>query len=183
MTPGGRWMAAAGAAAGLWAALALGPGEAEAIANFHKVNQHIYRGAQPTAEGFQSLAAMGVRTVVDLRTGQSRSDAEAREVKSAGMRYVSVPLRDLSAPTDEQVARVLAVLDDASAWPVMVHCRRGADRTGTVIACYRVAHDGWTNQKALEEAREHGMSWIERGMRSYILRYRPAGTPPVPASR
>jgi protein tyrosine/serine phosphatase len=52
-----------------------------------------------------------------------------------------------------------------------VHCLRGADRTGTVIACYRIAHDQWPNQKALDEALTFGMSWTERGMRNYVLHY------------
>jgi protein tyrosine/serine phosphatase len=57
--------------------------------------------------------------------------------------------------------------------PVFVHCRRGKDRTGTVIACYRIQHDGWTNIHALEEAKSHGMSFAERSMRAYILHFKP----------
>ena len=64
-------------------------------------------------------------------------------------------------------------IDDASAGPVFVHCRRGADRTGTVVACYRIAHDGWDNQKALQEAKGFGMSWTEVAMHHYVMRYQP----------
>jgi protein-tyrosine phosphatase len=75
---------------------------------------------------------------------------------------------------------LLGLLNDAAAGPVFVHCRRGADRTGTVLACYRIAHDGWDNSKALSEARSLGMSWIERAMQSYVLHYAAAPAPAKP---
>ena len=77
---------------------------------------------------------------------------------------------------------MLNLVDD-SAGPIFVHCRRGADRTGTVIACYRITHDGWTNQRALKEATSYGMSWLEFGMQRYVLAFHAAGAanaPPAP---
>jgi uncharacterized protein (TIGR01244 family) len=143
---------------------------APSIANFHQVDSNICRGGQPKAAEFQTLARMGIRTVLDLRE-ETHAPGEEKLVESAGMRYISLPMSRWEAPTDEQIARALAIIEDAANSPVFVHCRRGADRTGTVIACYRVSHDGWQNQRALDEARTFGMSWIERGMRSYVLRY------------
>jgi protein tyrosine/serine phosphatase len=66
---------------------------------------------------------------------------------------------------------MLALLNDSSEWPIFVHCRRGADRTGTAIACYRIAHDHWSNQQALAEAKTLGMSSLEIGMQRYILHF------------
>jgi len=145
--------------------------DAPGIANFHQVDAHVYRGAQPTAEGFHSLAKLGVKTIVDLREAGSRSQAEKKLVEAQGMRYVSVPMDGWRSPQPGQVDRVLAVMNDSAAWPVFVHCRRGQDRTGTVVACYRIAHDRWPNQKALDEARSHGMGWYRYPMKSYILSY------------
>ena len=146
------------------------------VHNFHEVDPHVYRGAQPTAEGLRSLAKLGIKTIIDLREGGTHSEAEKRAVEALGMRYVSVPMRGFSAPSNDQIARVLAILESSgsSDWPVFVHCRRGADRTGTAIACYRIDHDHWPGQKALSEARLHGMSWIERAMQEYILKFKPA---------
>ena len=93
------------------------------------------------------------------------------------MRYISLPLSGIEPPSDRQIAHALAIIEDAGNGPVFVHCRRGADRTGTVIACYRISHDGWQNRQALDEARGFGMSWIERGMRSFVLHYRPPAAP------
>jgi tyrosine-protein phosphatase SIW14 len=143
------------------------------VANFHQVNDHVYRGAQPTDLGFQSLAHLGVKTVIDLREGGPRSDDERKLVERAGMRYVSIPLLGMSAPSPEKVSQVLALFNDASAGPVFVHCRRGADRTGTMVACYRISHDGWNSQKALQEAKDDGMSWTEIAMQHYVKRFQP----------
>ena len=142
-----------------------------AIPNFHQVDEHLFRGAQPAASEFQRLARMGIKTVLDLRE-EGHSVSEQKLVEAAGMRYISLPMSGVLPPSGQQISRALAVLKDSANGPIFVHCRRGADRTGTVIACYRIAHDGWRNRQALEEARTFGMSWLERGMRSYVLHYR-----------
>ena len=142
------------------------------VPNFHRVNDRVYRGGQPAGKGWNSLAKLGVRTVVDLRReNEHSSEAERRAVEAAGMRYVNVPMNGIVAPRDEQIARILALFESSSAGPVFVHCRRGADRTGTVIACYRIVHDHWQNQKALKEAKAYRMSWVEFGMKHYIRNF------------
>ena len=149
------------------------------IQNFQQVNEHIYRGAQPTYEGFKELAKMGVKTVVDLRNRMEQSRKEKEMVESLGMRFIGVPMT-MRAPTDDQIKRVLYQLDLSSGWPVFVHCQGGRDRTGTVIACYRIAHDGWNCDKALDEARRYGMRPSDRGMRRYIRHYK--GSTPAHSS-
>ena len=157
------------------------------VPNFNKVNDGIYRGGQPSDEGFRNLAKMGVKTVVDLRRPNEHSTAdEERLVKSLGMRYVNVPMNGMAAPTEQQVSKVLGILNASEGGPVFVHCRRGADRTGTVLACYRMGHDSWENRKAFKEAKSLGMSWVEIAMKRYILGYRApasvAASAAVPAS-
>jgi tyrosine-protein phosphatase SIW14 len=146
--------------------------KAPGVPNFHQVDDHVFRGGQPSAHGFKSLALIGVKTVIDLRSGTEQRHAEESAVQTDGMHYIHVPLNGFTAPTDQQIATVLSLLDDSSGWPVFIHCRRGADRTGTVIACYRVAHDHWANEKALTEARLYRMSPLEQEMREYILHFK-----------
>jgi tyrosine-protein phosphatase SIW14 len=150
----------------------IGAGELPPIRNIHQVNDHIYRGAQPTPEGFKALQKMGIKTVIDLRDSRVLAQDEKRLVESLGMQYVSVPMR-MHAPTDEEIARVLAVLNQNGAGPIFIHCLGGRDRTGTAIACYRIEHDGWDNRKAFDEAIANGLGAVDLGMRQYILRYRP----------
>jgi tyrosine-protein phosphatase SIW14 len=143
------------------------------VGNFHQINDHLYRGAQPTPEGFRQLAALGVRTIIDLRETGSRAEAEKRIVEADGMRYINIPFAGLGAPSDRQVSKVLSIFNDSAVGPVFVHCRRGADRTGTVVACYRVSNDHWKNDAALAEAKQDGMAWFEKAMQRYVLRYHP----------
>jgi tyrosine-protein phosphatase SIW14 len=168
-----RRFAALFATSALVAATAAAGPLVEGVGNFQKVNDHIYRGAQPTDDGFANLKKLGIATVVDLREPGDRSALEQKVVTAAGMRYVSVPMYGMSTPSNESVQKVLAMLEDTSGGPVFVHCKRGADRTGAVIACYRVEHDLWKNQQALAEAKSLGMSWFEKAIQSYVLKYQP----------
>jgi tyrosine-protein phosphatase SIW14 len=144
--------------------------QVSSIPNFHQVNDHIYRGGQPANEAWAGLAKIGVKTVIDLRReNEHGTREEARAVEAAGMHYVNVPMNGVVSPSDAQVIKVLGLFD---AGPVFVHCRRGADRTGTVVACYRMRHDGWNNQKAFKEAKSLGMSWTQFGLKQYIMAYR-----------
>ncbi len=160
---------------GAWIfALPLGAADIEApgVPNFHQVNEHLYRGGQPADAGWSNLAKLGVKTVIDLRLASEHSiNREARAVERAGMVYVSQPMARLQAPTHEEIRKILSLLDSSAQWPVFIHCRRGADRTGTVIACYRIAHYQWANEEALREARTYGLSPLEVGMRHFIQNF------------
>src|SRR5262249_19520683 len=160
-------IAAAAILCGLTSYSAFAADAAAGIGNFHQVNDHIYRGAQPSYEGFQSLAKLGVKTVIDLRESGSRAEVERKQVESLGMHYINIPVKGMSAPSAADVAKALAFFEESTSGPVFIHCRRGADRTGTVVACYRISHDGWQNGRALAEAKTFGMSWTEISMHHF----------------
>jgi protein tyrosine phosphatase (PTP) superfamily phosphohydrolase (DUF442 family) len=146
---------------------------APGIKNFHQVNEYVYRGAQPTGEGFQYLAKIGVKTVIDLREADGRSQAEQGVVTGAGMKYVNVPMTGLTPPTEAEIARILGILEDDSAGAVFVHCKQGADRTGAVIAAYRIDHDHWDSTRALSEAKSEGMGFFQSPRESFIRAFQP----------
>jgi tyrosine-protein phosphatase SIW14 len=160
----------------VWAA---DPTSVPGIQNFHQVNQHVYRGAQPSAAGIKYLATLGVKVVLDLRESGDRSIAEERMVSSAGMKYVNVPMSGLTAPTREQIAQTLALLENETAGPVFVHCKRGADRTGAVIAAYRIDHDSWDNARALNEAVSDHMSPMQFSRKQFIRTFQGKPAPAV----
>lgn len=143
------------------------------IRNFDRVNDHIYRSGELSTVGLQELGAMGIKRVIDLREKGAATAFEKEALEKLGIKYTNIPFAALSAPTDGQVQSVLKLLTNNDPSPILLHCRRGKDRTGTVIACYRIQHDGWDNRRALAEAKEHGMSSMERGMRAYILHFTP----------
>ena len=163
----------------VWPAFAAMP----AIPNFHQVNDHVYRGGQPEPEAWPVLSKMGVKTVIDLRREDEHSTtAEAQAVAAAGMKYINVPMKGVVAPTDEQMARILLALDSQE--PVFVHCKRGADRTGAVIACYRIRHDGWKREQAMKEAKAAGMGFGQFGLKHYVMSFQPTrvAAAPLPTS-
>lgn len=123
---------------------------------------------------------MGVKIDIDLRTKKEGTEIEKKAAEQLGIKYVNIPLPELSAPGKEDIQRVLKLLLSNNSGTIFVHCRRGKDRTGTIIACYRIQHDGWDNRRALAEAKQHGMSFAERGMRAYILRFTPLTLPELP---
>jgi protein tyrosine/serine phosphatase len=150
------------------------PNPPAGIENFHQVNDHVYRGAQPGPEGWNGLAKMGITTIIDLRREDEHDiQEERRVVEAAGMHYVSVPMNGVVAPSPEKVTMILEMLEDGSAGKVFVHCKRGADRTGAVIACYRISHDHWANKRALHEAESYGMSRLQFGIKHYVKTYVP----------
>jgi protein tyrosine phosphatase (PTP) superfamily phosphohydrolase (DUF442 family) len=113
--------------------------EPRGVPNFDHVAANLYRGGQPTAEGFNSLHEMGVGMVINFRDDPKEIADEKREVESLGIKYVGLPW---SARHDPLSAQIVDFLDLVRANPntkIFVHCRRGADRTGTMIASYRVA--------------------------------------------
>jgi protein-tyrosine phosphatase len=143
------------------------------VKNFHQVDEHVFRGAQPTEEGLRDLAKNGIKVIIDLREGGSRSAAEERVVTAAGMHYVNVPMSGLTPPTEVEIAKVLQFLEDSSTAPAFVHCMRGADRTGAVIAAYRIEHDHWENARALKEAISDGMAFFQYPRQNYIRNFHP----------
>jgi len=141
------------------------------LPNFHKVNQGLYRGAQPKKEGLKRLAQLGIKTILNLRDDDAMAQREGTEAHAAGLQYFNLPLSRTGRPADNQVERALAILNSAKNQPVFVHCRLGADRTGTIIAVYRIGHDGWTSERAKAEANRYGMHFWETGMKDYIHDY------------
>ena len=141
------------------------------IDRFYGVDQNVYRGAQPTDEGFRSLGKLGVKLVLDLREHDARSLSEERVVTAAGMRYVNVPMTGYTPPTPAETDRILKLVEDPASGPVFVHCKRGADRTGAVIASYRIDHDHWDNARALREAKDMGMAALQFQRREFIRSY------------
>ncbi len=153
------------------------------LPNFHLINSQLYRGAQPKAGGLQKLKAMGIKTIVNLRGEDDQTRAEGEEAQRLGLRYYSIALPGFSKPKDEEVQRVLDIINAPENQPVFVHCRHGEDRTGTIIACYRITHDGWTAAAAKKEAEQRGLSWTEFGMKRYIDRFYKQRQKPVAGGR
>lgn len=131
------------------------------IPNFGQVTPSLYRGAQPSHEGFEALQKVGINIVVDLRGGGSKDEEAA--VSKLGMQYISIPSH-CPFPKDEPFAKFLRVLRENPAKKVFVHCRLGDDRTGMAVAAYRMAMEGWSADEAMKEMRAFGFSSVHHAM-------------------
>jgi protein tyrosine phosphatase (PTP) superfamily phosphohydrolase (DUF442 family) len=142
------------------------------IPNFHQVDEHVYRGGQPDSSAWPNLAKLGVTLVIDLRREDEHSSAaEAQAVRAAGMNYVNVPMKGVVAPGNEAVNKILGLMNSQE--HVFIHCKRGADRTGAMVACYRIEHEHWDRGRALAEAKSLGMSWDQFGLKRYVSDFQP----------
>ena len=119
------------------------------ISNFGQMDARFYRGARPKDKDFKALAALGIKTVIDL-TDNSRS-YEQPAVEAAGLRYVNIPIVDKSNPGMEQVNAFLKLVNDPSTGKFFVHCAGGRHRTGIMGAIYRFNHDHWNYDQAYAE--------------------------------
>jgi len=147
------------------------------VRNFGQVNEYLLRGGMPTDDALRELKALGVGLVIDLREDGNGRQEEKQRVEQLGIRYAHFPMRSLAAPQKDEIEQVLSLILRESPAKVFVHCLRGKDRTGTVIACYRIQHDGWDSQRALAEAKDYGMSRLEVAMQSFILHFTPLSLP------
>ena len=133
-----------------WAVPLTEPG----LPNLHRVDDGLFRGAQPSAEGMRALERMGVRTVVNLRvTGSDRE-----ELLGTRLEHEHISFKPWH-PEDKDVAAFLRIVTDPARRPVFVHCRHGADRTGMMVAIYRRVVQGWSAEDALAEMTEGGFGF------------------------
>jgi tyrosine-protein phosphatase SIW14 len=124
------------------------------VPNAGKINDFLYRGAQPKPEGFAELKKLGITIVVNLRDEAGEIDSERARVVALGLQYKSIPLKGRGAPTDKDAAEFLTLLGSASDQKVFVHCKYGADRTGVMIAAYRISSQKWSVEDAIREMNE-----------------------------
>ncbi len=157
------------------------------IDNFGRVNATYFRGEQPEGRDYADLAALGVRTVIDLQA-DGDNHAEAGIVEAAGMKFYRIPMTTHVPPTPKQLALFLQIVNDPAHQPIYVHCKGGKHRTGVMTAVYRMEQDGWTPARAFEEMKRYkfGMDFLHSEFKRFVYGYQPgrmvASAPVAPAN-
>jgi protein tyrosine/serine phosphatase len=113
--------------------------------NLYRVSDDLYRSEQPSNEAFVELKGMGIKSVLNLRTTEKDDEL----IGNLNLKTYLVPM-DAGNFTDKEIIEALKVISNAPK-PILVHCRHGADRTGVVVAMYRIIFQGWTKDDALNE--------------------------------
>lgn len=127
------------------------------VPNFGEVTPTLYRGAQPSDKGFKNLAQMGIDVIVDFRglsLNQERHEAAANNIKLILLSW------DCRSPSDKIAANFLQILKENAGKKIFVHCYGGIDRTGAMIAVYRMANEGWTEPEAMNEMHAFGYAFM-----------------------
>jgi len=163
------------------AAYAGGPSNAPAVTgatvridNFGRIDAHYYRGSQPEGRDYTDLAAIGVKTIINLTSDDAQPNEKAL-TEQAGMSYVQIPMTMHRAPTEAQLAEFFHVVDDPARQPVFVHCVGGKHRTGVMTAAYRIAEDHWTADQAFKEMKDYhfGMDFLHSEFKNFVFGYHP----------
>jgi protein tyrosine/serine phosphatase len=141
------------------------------IDNFGRVNNGYYRGAQPQGHDYADLAALGVKTVIDLTADGDAS--EAATVKQAGMNFFRIPMTTSDEPRAAAVTQFLGLVNESANQPVYVHCQGGRHRTGVMTAVYRMTQDGWNADQAFSEMQKYkfGPAFLHSTLKDFVYDY------------
>jgi len=126
------------------------------IPNLSRVNPRLYRGGEPKKLGWEKLKSLGIKSIVNLEEKGSGDSNEKRVAESLGIKMYYLPISLHIVPTEGQVLMFLEIVLASENQPVFIHCNNGRDRTGVMIAMYRVVVDGWTIKNAYDEATSLG---------------------------
>jgi len=152
------------------------------IDNFGTINANYYRGAQPEGHDYADLAALGVKTVIDLT--KDGDTAEPGIVQGLGMKFYRIPMTTHQPPSTEQLEQFLKLVDDPAKQPVYVHCQGGRHRTGLLTAVYRMNDDGWSAERAFSEMKQYkfGADFLHSEFKQFVYAYQPDHSRAVVAS-
>ena len=144
----------------------------EGVANAGKISDVLIRGAQPSAQGLAELKKLGVTTIVDLRGNSGPVAWERAQAEALGMHFVDIPVSGWSAPSNAQVAQFLKLFQQDPAQKIFVHCYFGRDRTGVMVAAYRMTQQNWTPEQAVTEMYSFGFhASLYPAMKAYVRRF------------
>lgn len=136
------------------------------INHFHKVTATLYRGGQPSEKGFHELKTLGIKHIINLRADSNKTNTPSDEAFT--LQHIPVSANPFKNPKEADVVQFLKTVTTSSNQPVFVHCQEGVDRTGLMIAAYRIVIDGWSKDEAITEMHEAGSHWFFKRFESYL---------------
>lgn len=132
------------------------------LGNCFRVSAELYRCEQPGKEDIADLKAIGIGSILNLR----RWNTDAKAFEQAGFKLFLQRMEADDLTVDDLVAALRQFRTAPK--PVMVHCWHGSDRTGAVVAAYRIVFQDWTPAAALDELRHGGFGYHEKSFPNII---------------
>ncbi len=123
-----------------------------------KVSEGVFRGPHPQESDLYELSRMGIRTVLSLEDNPTVVAEEENVCRSLNINFVNVPLSELFPPSPGDLERAVSVIRQNRNHGIYIHCRRGIDRTGYVIASFRMLVEKYALDTAYKECCDHGHS-------------------------
>ncbi len=122
-----------------------------AIYNFHEIEPGVYRSGRLPQESYPYLQKLGIKTVVNFIDRKEEVEEENENLSEFGIKMISIPWNGFDYPKDKDVDKFLEIMRDPKERPILVHCKRGAERTGLMIGCWRIAQKKWRAGEAYQE--------------------------------
>jgi len=126
------------------------------IPNLRKVHPWLFRGGQISAKSISTLKDLDIKTVICLRSTGKEIAAEKLMVEEAGLKFISLPMTYLCWPSIELINEFFQIIEKEENRPIYLHCKHGCDRTGMMIAFWRMAQEHWTFSSAYDEMKACG---------------------------
>lgn len=141
------------------------------IKNFGQMDERFYRGGQPKEEDYKALAALGIKTVIDLT--EDPKEYEKPTVESLGMKYINIPMIAKKYPTEEATKTFLKIANDPETGKFYVHCAGGRHRTGAMGAAYRFENYNWNYDQVYKEMKQFDFysSWGHGAFKDFVKDY------------
>jgi len=141
------------------------------IKNFGQMDDRFFRGGQPKEGDYKQLAALGIKTIIDLRNDPE--SYEKRDAEALGMKYVNIPMSDKDYPETAKIEQFLKLVDNPSTGKFYVHCAGGRHRTGVMGAVYRFNHYNWSYDQVYAEMKKYDYysRWGHGNMKKFVQDY------------
>lgn len=148
----------------------------------------LYRSGQLTAVGLRdAVERYDIRTVINVQNEAPDPDVnesflerqttkESELCRQLGLRYVFIspdllPRRQAKTRRPAAIEEFLAIMDEPSNYPILLHCRAGLHRTGCLTAVYRMEYEGWGPYQAIAEMKANGFGKNCHSANDYIIQY------------
>lgn len=142
----------------------------ETAYNFRQVTPDLYRSGLISKESVPYLKELGIKTVLTFDNELERVRKEQKFLEDAGIKSISIPWSGWDDPNDQTIQKIHEIMNKSERQPILVHCKHGQERTGVVVATWRIAYQDWSYDQAYQEMKSCGFRWFQYGhLKNYVF--------------